>query len=305
MRRYILVRALQAVLSLFLLSIIIFVVVRLTGDPLTLLLSEEATEEDRLALEAALGLDKPMPVQYLIFARNFLQADFGNSIRGGTPVEGLILSRIMPSVKLAAAALLIVLVVAVPLGVVAAVNKGKITDTIARFIAVAGQSVPAFWMGIVLIQIFAVRLDLLPTSGMGGPQHYILPAITLSLFVIAGVMRLLRSSMLETLDTEYIKLARIKGISEGMVIWKHALRNALVPVVTFGGTYVATLITFGIPAEVVFAWPGMGRLLFDAIVVRDFPVVQTVVILAGALVIAANLVVDIAYAYIDPRIRYG
>ena len=248
MRRYILVRAFQAVLSLFLLSIIIFVVVRLTGDPLTLLLSEEATEEDRLALEAVLGLDKPMPVQYLIFARNFLQADFGNSIRGGTPVEDLITSRIMPSVKLAAAALLIVLVVAVPLGVVAAVNKGKITDTIARFIAVAGQSVPAFWMGIVLIQIFAVRLEVLPTSGMGGIQHYIMPAVTLSLFVIAGVMRLLRSSMLETLDTEYIKLARIKGITEGKVIWKHALRNALVPVVTFGGTYVATLITFGILA---------------------------------------------------------
>ena len=168
MRRYIIVRALQAVLSLFLLSIIIFVVVRLTGDPLTLLLSEEATEEDRAALEVALGLDKPMPVQYLIFARNFLQADFGNSIRGGTPVEDLITSRIMPSVKLAAAALVIVLAVAVPLGVIAAVNKGTITDTVARFIAVFGQSVPAFWMGIILIQIFAVRLDLLPTSGMGG-----------------------------------------------------------------------------------------------------------------------------------------
>jgi len=305
MRRYILVRALQAILSLFLLSIIIFVVVRMTGDPLTLLLSEEATEEDRAALETALGLDKPMPVQYLIFARNFLQADFGNSIRGGTPVEDLIVSRIMPSVKLAAAALLIVLVVAVPLAVIAAVNKGTIADTTARFIAVVGQSVPAFWMGIVLIQIFAVRLDILPTSGMGGAQHYILPAITLSLFVIAGVMRLLRSSMLETLDTEYIKLARIKGISENKVVWKHALRNALVPVVTFGGTYVATLITFGILAEVVFAWPGLGRLLFDGIVVRDFPVVQAMVILAGALVIAANLVVDILYAYIDPRIRYG
>ena len=305
MRRYIVVRAFQAVLSLFLLSIIIFVVVRLTGDPLSLLLSDEATEEDRAALEASLGLDKPMPLQYLIFARNFLQADFGNSIRGGTPVEDLITSRIMPSVKLAGAALLIVLAVAVPLGVVAAVNKGKIWDGIARFIAVAGQSVPAFWMGIVLIQIFAVRLDLLPTSGMGGIEHYILPAFTLSLFVIAGVMRLLRSSMLETLDTEYIKLARIKGIGEGWVIWKHALRNALVPVVTFGGTYVATLITFGILAEVVFAWPGLGRLLFDGIVVRDFPVVQAMVILAGALVIAANLVVDILYAYIDPRIRFG
>ena len=305
MRRYIVIRALQAILSLFLLSIIIFVVVRMTGDPLTLLLSEEATEEDRAALETALGLDKPMPLQYLIFARNFLQADFGNSIRGGTPVDDLIVSRVMPSVKLAAAAMVIVIAVAVPLGVIAAVNKGKIGDSVARFIAVFGQSVPAFWMGIVLIQIFAVRLDLLPTSGMGGPEHYILPAITLSLFVIAGVMRLLRSSMLETLDTEYIKLARIKGISENMVIWKHALRNALVPVVTFGGTYVATLITFGILAEVVFAWPGLGRLLFDGIVVRDFPVVQAMVILAGALVIAANLVVDILYAYIDPRIRYG
>ena len=305
MRRYIVVRAFQAVLSLFLLSIIIFVVVRLTGDPLSLLLSDEATEEDRAALEASLGLDKPMPLQYLIFAKNFLQADFGNSIRGGTPVEDLILSRIMPSVKLAAAALFIVLAVAVPLGVIAAVNKGKIADAIARFIAVAGQSVPAFWMGIILIQIFAVRLDLLPTSGMGGIEHYILPAFTLSLFVIAGVMRLLRSSMLETLDTEYIKLARIKGIGENRVIWKHALRNALVPVVTFGGTYVATLITFGILAEVVFAWPGLGRLLFDGIVVRDFPVVQAMVILAGALVIAANLIVDILYAYIDPRIRFG
>ena len=305
MQRYMLRRFAQAVLSLFLLSIIIFVAVRLTGDPLTLLLSEEATEEDRLALQSALGLDRPMPVQYLIFARDFLTGDFGNSIRGGTPVEDLVRSRIFASIKLAGAAILIVVVVAIPLGVLAAVNKGKITDTLARLIAVVGQSVPAFWLGIVLIQVFSVRLGLLPTSGMGGVDHYILPAVTLSLFVIAGVMRLLRSSMLETLDTEYIKLARIKGVAEGKVVWKHALRNALVPVVTFGGTYVATLITFGILAEVVFAWPGLGRLLFDGIVVRDFPVVQAMVLLAGALVIGANLAVDILYAYIDPRIRYG
>ncbi len=305
MRRYIIRRAAEAVLSLFLLSVIIFIVVRLTGDPLILLLSEEATEEDRAALTVALGLDKPMPVQYVIFAKEFLTGDFGNSIRGGTPVEDLIMSRIMPSLKLAASAVLIVLVVAVPLGVIAAVNKGKIADAVARFIAVAGQSVPAFWMGIVLIQIFAVQLGLLPTSGMGGIDHYILPAVTLSLFVIAGVMRLLRSSMLETLDTEYVKLARIKGIPEHKVVWKHSLRNALIPVVTFGGTYVATFITFGILAEVVFAWPGLGRLLFDGIVVRDFPVVQAMVLLAGALVISANLAVDVLYAYIDPRIRYG
>ena len=304
MHRYIFRRVGQAILSLFLLSIIIFAVVRLTGDPLTLLLNDQATDEDRAKLREALGLDKPWPVQYWIFASNFLTGDFGNSIRGGTPVEDLVASRVFASLKLAGAAILFVLAIAIPLGIITAVKKGTPVDTSGRFIAVFAQSAPSFWVGIILIQIFSVNLGLLPTSGTGGIDHYVLPAFTLSLFVIAGVMRLLRSSMLEVLDAEYIKLARIKGVPEWKVVIKHSLRNALIPVVTFGGTYVATFVTFGILAEVVFAWPGLGRLLFEGIVFRDFPVIQALVLLAGALVITANLVVDILYAYIDPRIRY-
>jgi peptide/nickel transport system permease protein len=304
MHRYIFRRIGQAILSLFLLSIIIFAVVRLTGDPLTLLLNDQATDEDRAKLREALGLDKPWPVQYWIFASNFLTGDFGNSIRGGTPVEDLVASRVFASLKLAGAAILFVLAIAIPLGIITAVKKGTPVDTSGRFIAVFAQSAPSFWVGIILIQIFSVNLGLLPTSGTGGIDHYVLPAFTLSLFVIAGVMRLLRSSMLEVLDAEYIKLARIKGVPEWKVVIKHSLRNALIPVVTFGGTYVATFVTFGILAEVVFAWPGLGRLLFEGIVFRDFPVIQALVLLAGALVITANLVVDILYAYIDPRIRY-
>src|SRR5918999_1931432 len=283
MHRYIFRRIGQAILSLFLLSIIIFAVVRLTGDPLTLLLNDQATDEDRDKLREALGLDKPWPVQYWIFASNFLTGDFGNSIRGGTPVEDLVASRVFASLKLAGAAILFVLAIAIPLGIITAVKKGTPVDTSGRFIAVFAQSAPSFWVGIILIQIFSVNLGLLPTSGTGGIDHYVLPAFTLSLFVIAGVMRLLRSSMLEVLDAEYIKLARIKGVPEWKVVIKHSLRNALIPVVTFGGTYVATFVTFGILAEVVFAWPGLGRLLFEGIVFRDFPVIQALVLLAGAL----------------------
>lgn len=304
MQRYIVRRVAQAILSLFLLSIIIFVVVRLTGDPLTLLLNDQATAEDRARLRAALGLDKPWPVQYWIFARNFVTGDFGNSIRGGTPVQELVASRVLASLKLAGAGILFVLAVAVPLGIIAAVMRDTLVDTGARFLAIFGQSAPSFWVGIILIQIFSVKLGLLPTSGTGGIDHYVLPAVTLSLFVVAGVMRLLRSSMLEVLDAEYIKLARIKGVPEWNIVIKHSLRNALIPVVTFGGTYVATFVSFGALAEVVFAWPGLGRLLFESIVFRDFPVIQALVLLAGGLIIAANLGVDILYAYIDPRIRY-
>ena len=197
-----------------------------------------------------------------------------------------------------------ILVTAIPLGVIAAVKKGTIIDSGAKLVAVLGQSLPSFWLGIILIEIFAVQLDLLPTQGMGGISHYILPAFTLSLFLIAGVMRLLRSSMLDVLDSEYIKLARVKGLSESWVIWKHALRNSLIAVVTFGGTYIAALITLAILVEVVFAWPGLGRLVFNGIINRDFPLVQTLVILTGALVIFVNLLVDILYAYLDPRVRF-
>ena len=304
MQQYILRRTGQSVIALFLLSIIVFGVVRLTGDPTYLLIDEQNTEEQRLEIRRALGLDRHVVIQYGLFVGNFLQGDFGRSVRGRTPVKDQVVERIMPSVKLAGAAIVFILVTAVPLGVIAAVKKGTIIDSGAKLIAVLGQSLPSFWLGIILIEIFAVQLDLLPTQGMGGFSHYILPAFTLSLFLIAGVMRLLRSSMLDVLDSEYIKLARVKGLSETGVIWKHALRNSLIAVVTFGGTYIAALITLAILVEVVFAWPGLGRLVFNGIINRDFPLVQTLVILTGALVIFVNLLVDILYAYLDPRVRF-
>ena len=304
MQQYILRRTGQSVIALFLLSVIVFGVVRLTGDPTYLLIDEQNTEEQRLEIRRALGLDRHVVIQYGIFVGNFLQGDFGRSVRGRTPVKDQVVERIMPSVKLAGAAIVFILVTAVPLGVIAAVKKGTIIDSGAKLVAVLGQSLPSFWLGIILIEIFAVQLDLLPTQGMGGISHYILPAFTLSLFLIAGVMRLLRSSMLDVLDSEYIKLARVKGLSESRVVWKHALRNSLIAVVTFGGTYIAALITLAILVEVVFAWPGLGRLVFNGIINRDFPLVQTLVILTGALVIFVNLLVDILYAYLDPRVRF-
>ena len=304
MQQYILRRTGQSVIALILLSMIVFGVVRLTGDPTYLLIDEQNTEEQRLEIRRALGLDRHVVIQYGIFVGNFLQGDFGRSVRGRTPVKDQVVERIMPSVKLAGAAIVFILVTAVPLGVIAAVKKGTIVDSGAKLVAVLGQSLPSFWLGIILIEIFAVQLDLLPTQGMGGISHYILPAFTLSLFLIAGVMRLLRSSMLDVLDSEYIKLARVKGLSESRVVWKHALRNSLIAVVTFGGTYIAALITLAILVEVVFAWPGLGRLVFNGIINRDFPLVQTLVILTGALVIFVNLLVDILYAYLDPRVRF-
>lgn len=304
MQQYILRRSFQSIIALFLLSVIVFGVVRLTGDPSYLLIDESASEEQRLEIRRGLGLDRPLVVQYGIFIGNFMQGDLGRSVRGRTPVKDLLADRLMPSVKLAGFALLIIVVTAVPLGVIAAVKKGTIIDSTAKLVAVLGQSLPSFWLGIILIEIFAVQFDLLPAQGMGGISHYILPGFTLSLFLVAGVMRLLRSSMLDVLDSEYIKLARVKGLSEAKVIWKHALKNSLIAVVTFGGTYVAALITLAILVEVVFAWPGLGRMVFNGIINRDFPVVQSLVILTGALVIAVNLLVDILYAYLDPRVRF-
>ena len=304
MQQYILRRTFQAIIALILLSMIVFGAVRLTGDPTYLLIDEQNTEEQRLEIRRALGLDRHIVVQYGLFVGNFLQGDFGRSVRGRTPIKDQVLDRVMPSVKLAAAAIVFILITAVPLGVIAAVKKGTLIDSSAKLVAVLGQSLPSFWLGIILIEIFGVQLGWLPTQGMGGITHYVLPAFTLSLFLIAGVMRLLRSSMLDVMDSEYIKLARIKGLSENKVVWKHAVRNSLIAVVTFGGTYVAALITLAILVEVVFAWPGLGRLVFNGIVNRDFPLVQTLVILTGALVIGVNLLVDILYAYLDPRVRY-
>lgn len=304
MQRYILRRFAQSIVALLVLSVLIFGMVRLTGDPTLLLLPEDATEEDFKQLQHALGLDRSLPVQYWVFVSNAVRGDFGRSIKGQIPVLGIIKERLPHSIRLGAASLLVTLVIALPLGVLAAIHKGSLLDKAAQIVAVLGQSMPMFWVGIVLIQLFAVRLRLLPSGGTGGLSHYILPAFTLGWWLVAGIMRLLRSSLLEVLDSEFVKLARIKGVSETRVIWKHALRNALIPVVTLGGIYMAILITAAILVETVFAWPGIGRLVYESIVFRDFPVVQAVVMLTAAFVIVTSLLVDILYAYLDPRIRY-
>lgn len=305
MQRYIVSRFFQAIVALLLLSMVIFVLGRLTGDPVSLLLPPDATQEAEDLLRASLKLDQPWPVQYWQFISGAVRLDFGQSIKARRPVTELIQPKIMNSLKLGAAGMLITLLTGIPLGVIAAVKRDTFVDTGANLIAVLGQSLPQFWVGIMLIQIFTVQLGLLPASGTGGITHYLMPAFTLGWFVTAGVMRLLRSSMLEVLDSEFIKLARIKGLPEYKIIWKHSLKNALIPVLTFSGTYFAAFVTGAILVETVFAWPGLGRLVYDSIIWRDFPVLQSLILMIAAVVIAVNLVVDLLYAYIDPRIRYN
>ena len=271
---------------------------------MVLLLPPDATQEAEDLLRASLKLDQPLPVQYWLFISNAARLEFGDSLKARRPVTELIKPKVIISLKLGIVAMGITLLMGIPLGVLAAVKRGTPLDTMANMIAVLGQSLPQFWVGIMLIQIFTVRLDLLPASGTGGITHYILPAFTLGWFVAAGIMRLLRSSMLEALDGEYIKMARIKGLPEWKIVWKHTLKNALIPVLTFGGSYLAAFITGAILVETVFAWPGVGRLVYDAIIWRDFPVLQSLILMIAAVVISVNLIVDILYAYIDPRIRY-
>jgi peptide/nickel transport system permease protein len=305
MQKYIIRRFVQSLAALLVLSLLIFLMSRLSGDPTPLMLPDDATYEDIQRLRAALGLDRPLPVQYWVFLSNAVQGNFGRSIRARMPVIDMLKERLLNSIKLAAVAFCTAILLAFPLGVIAAVNKGSALDTMANTVAVLGQSLPQFWVGIVLIQLFAVRLHWLPVAGMGSFAHYIMPAFTLGWFVVAGMMRLLRSSMLDIMGSEFIKLARIKGLPSRTVIWKHALRNALIPVLTFGAIYLAGLITGAILVETVFAWPGVGQLIYQGIVFRDFPVIQAVVLLTAGIVIAVNLCVDIAYAYIDPRIRFS
>jgi peptide/nickel transport system permease protein len=305
MQRYIVVRFLQSLLALFFLSVVIFCLARATGDPLHLILPMQATPEDFANARQVLGLDRPLPYQYWVFISKAVRGDFGMSIRARKPVAELLAERLPNSAKLAGFAMAVSLLFAFPLGVISAVYKGTRVDTAAKVMAVLGQSLPAFWVGIVLIEVVAGRWQILPAGGTGGLTHYVLPGFTLGWFVVAGIMRLLRSSMLDVLDSEFVKMARLKGVRERWVIWKHALRNALIPVATFGAIYFSILVTTAIVVETVFAWPGMGRLTYEAITSRDFPVIQAVVLTTALIVIVVNLGVDILYAYLDPRIRYG
>jgi peptide/nickel transport system permease protein len=305
MIRFVAVRLLQSLIALAMLSVVVFILARATGDPLHMILPMSATAEDYANARAYLGLDRPYVEQYLSFVGKALTGDFGNSIRARKPVGELLRERLPNSIKLAVFAMTISLALAFPLGVMAAVKKDTSLDRTAQIIAVLGQSLPTFWVAIVLVEIVAGRLQWLPAGGIVGFSSYILPGFTLGWFVVAGMMRLLRSGMLEVLDSEYVKLARVKGVIERRVVWMHALKNALIPVVTFAGIYFAILVTTAIVVETVFAWPGLGRLAYEGITSRDFPVIQAVVLTTAAIVAVVNLCVDCLYALIDPRIRYA
>lgn len=303
MGRFIARRLLQGLILLVLVATVVFFLGRLTGNPVDLMLPEDATAEDRQRLIETLGLDGPVHIQYVKFITSAFQGDLGNSIRMRQPAVDVFFSRLPNTLAIIPWALLLAMVVGIPLGVIAALNRGRFLDRAAGTIAVLGIATPNFWLGIVLIFFFSVELGWLPSGRMGGPEHYVLPVITLGTFLTAGFMRLTRSSMLEVLETEYVKLARIKGLSESVVIWKHCLRNALIPVLTLWGVFVGNLITGAIVTETVFAWPGVGRLTYEAVIYRDFPLLQAVIILKAVLILTINLVVDILYAYVDPRIR--
>ena len=282
---------------------LVFAALRLSGDPAATMLPGDASVEELVALRETLGLDKPLPVQYASFLVGAVTGDFGISFRHQQPALGLVMDRLPATLELAFAALVLAVVVAVPLGIIAALNRGRLADVLAMAFAVVGQATPYFWMGIMLILIVSVELGWLPTSGRGSFAHLILPAITLGTHFAASLARLTRTAMLEVLGQNYVTTARAKGLPERTVILAHALKNASVPVVTLIGLQFGTLLGGAVVTETIFAWPGVGRLAVQSIFVRDYPVVQAGVFVLALSFVAINLLVDLLYGFLDPRIR--
>jgi len=304
MQRFIIVRVLQGLLTLFALSLVVFVLPRATGDPAFLYLGPNATEEQYQEFRERQGLDKSLPAQYLIWVREAVSGDFGESIYFGLPVSEVIVQRLPATIKLAFAAGAFAILVGLILGVLCAIKRNKAIDWLGRIIAALGQSLPSFWVGIMLILLFAVSWGVLPSSGMDSPKHYILPVLTMSWALLAGITRLTRSSMLEVLGSDYVAFVRARGTPEFKVILKHALKNAAIPVLTFAAVLFALMLTGSVIVETVFSWPGLGRLAYISILARDYAVIQAIVLLYGAIFILVNLLADILYAWLDPRIRY-
>ena len=305
MQRYLVRRILLALLTLLVVSLIIFVMSRAAGDPRHVFLDDYSTQEDWDALTITLGLDKPYYQQYGMFLADTLRGKFGESIKEGRPSMEIIIERIPATFQLGLMAFAFSVILGVPLGILSAVKRGTFLDMCGKMIALVGQSAPVFWLGIMLMFFFAVKLEWLPAYGRDNPTAVILPAVTLGWFYAAANMRLLRSAMLDVLDSEFVKLARAKGVSNNGVIWKHALRNALIPVLTFAGITLGNLVTGSLVVETVFAWPGLGQLAIKALFANDYPLLQAVIMVFTLMYVSAALMVDLMYAYIDPRIRYS
>ena len=304
MGRFIVVRLVQTVIALVGISLLVFILVRASGDPTMLMRTATSTEEEIANIKVQLGLDKSPPEQYWIFVKGLAQGDLGKSLTKRRPVTTMIGEALPKSLELGISSFIASMLAALLLGVLAAKKRDGILDNGVKFLAILGQGMPPFWVGIMAIFVFSVYFPLLPAGGTGSLAHFVLPVVTLSFYILPGMMRLIRSCMLDVLDTEYIKLARIKGLSESVIIWKHALRNAVITPLTTAGVLFANLIAGEVIIETVFNWPGIGRLSVEGLIARDFPIVQGVTLMVAGLVLVVNLLVDVLYAYVDPQIRY-
>ena len=302
MGAYIIRRILQSLIVILGVIIITFLISRVLGDPVALLLPPEATPEQRAYLTKDLGLDRPLYIQLVVYVSKVLKGDFGQSFRHQEPAMKLLLDRIPASLYLSLIATLISVCIALPLGIISAIKRGTIFDQIGMTLALLGQSIPAFWAGIMLILLFAVQLGWFPPSGYGGPKHVILPAVTLALFFSAATARLTRSSILDVLDMDYVRYARLKGVPEFVVIMRHVLRNAFITILNIVALQLGLLLGGAVITEFIFSWPGIGRLSLDAIYNRDFPVIQATVVVAASFFVVINLLVDIIYSATDPRV---
>lgn len=305
MRAYLLRRLLYAVFVIFGVTIVVFLLLRLTGDPAGLMLPLDATDEDVARLRETLGFDRPLPVQYVDFLARALQGDFGESTRHRQPAMEMVLGRLPATFQLMGLSLAFALLIAIPMGVLSALLPDSVLDRLGVIVALVGQAIPNFFLGIVLILLFSVTLNWLPSSGRGGFQHLILPALTLGTAAAAFINRLLRSSLREVLATDYVRTARAKGRSWLTTVLRHAFRNAAIPVTTIVGIQIIQLFGGAIVTETVFAYPGAGLLLVQALGNRDIPVVQAFVMLVAVVVVIVNLLVDLAYAALDPRITFS
>ncbi|MGQ9694981.1 MAG: nickel ABC transporter permease [Thermodesulfobacteriota bacterium] len=303
MKAYIIKRLFHSIFVLIGISIVVFIILHLTGDPAALLMPMDATPEQVAQFRQEMGFNDPLIIQYWRFFKGTLQGDFGQSFRHNQPALSLVLERMPATIQLTLAALAIALIIAIPVGIISAIKRNSILDHIGMTGALLGQSTPVFWLGVMLILIFSVILQWFPSSGRGGIENLVLPAITLGMYSMARTARMMRSSMLEVLGQEYMKTAKAKGLSPPMVILKHALKNAAIPVVTIVGMELGTLLGGAVITETIFAWPGVGRLAVQAIYNRDYPVVQAAVFLLASIFVLVNLLVDIIYTYLDPRVK--
>jgi len=301
---YIMRRLGQTIVTSLFVSVIVFSLARLTGDPTILIVPTEATEEDIQFFRQQLGLDRPLYAQYWSFLTNVLQGDMGISFRYREPALDLVLSRLPATLELAVISMLLATLIAVPIGVLAAVKRGSMIDTGTRWFATIGQSTPTFWLGLMLILVFSVDLGLFPTSGRGTIWHLVLPAITLGWYSAAAIARLTRSSMLEVMESDFVKFERLSGLPERVIVLRHALRNAAIPIITYMALQFGVLLSGAVVTERVFAWPGIGQTVVAAISMRDYPVIQAAVMVTAILFLLLNLLVDLLYSWLDPRIRY-